>query len=105
MTTGKRIWFSIVIGWSIKLVPLLIYALFSNQITGAIAAVANFDTVLGMLMAGKGPRFPDGGYEGTPIHIIFGLLGFLSGFVIYPIIIFAVMTLWQKFFSKKDLGI
>jgi hypothetical protein len=35
-------------------------------------------------------------YEGTPIHLLFGFVGYFAGFIIYPVAIFLVLTLIDR---------
>lgn len=110
MTVGKRIWFSFVIGWSIKLIPLSIYALFENQMTAVIAGIANVDFLIAGLLAPKLGGigllgYDENGkamYEGTPILIPLLFIGFMSGLIIYPIIIFVILTIWDRFRRNKS---
>lgn len=110
MTVGKRVWLSIVIGWGIKLIPLWLFILFENGVTGTIAAVANVDFVIAGLLAPKLGGigllgYDESGkamYEGTPILIPLLFLGFLSGLIIYPIIIFVILTIWNRFRRNKS---
>lgn len=57
-------------------------------------------------LAGNGPLLghtADGTpiYEGTPVHVLFGLLGMFAGFMIYPVSIFIIWSLVDKFRSKQ----
>lgn len=107
MLVGKRIWLSIVIAWSIKLIPLLLVIFFDNEVTVTILKIANFDAVNMLKLAGTGPLlgYDQQGqpmYEGTPVHIIFALVGFLSGFIIYPCIIFVFLSVWFWLKRKRN---
>jgi hypothetical protein len=109
MNVGKKIWFSFVIGWGIKLIPLAVYALFENQITLVISVIANVDFLIAGLLApklgGLGLMgYSESGepiYEGTPILPLLLGFGFFIGLLIYPIIIFLILTIWQKFKASK----
>lgn len=110
MSRKERFWYSFVIGWSIKLIPLAIHALFENQITVIFAGIANIDFVIAGLLAPKLGGigllgYNESGkpmYEGTPILIPILFVGFLSGLIIYPLIIFLILTIWQKFKITKS---
>lgn len=109
MSRTKKLWLSIGIGWGIKLIPILLYyVFFESEIMAKIAAIANIDGAIGLILAGKGPLlgYDQQGnpmYEGTPVHLVFAFLGFLSGFVIYPIIIYIAMTIFQKLKELNNL--
>lgn len=58
-------------------------------------------------LAGNGPLLgykADGSpmYEGTPVHLVFGFVGYFAGFIIYPIAIFLIWTLVDRFRRKKN---
>lgn len=106
MTTGKRILLSIPIGWLVAAI-LLVIAL--NIESRTIAAILMWNVYLFVALAGNGPLLgydAQGNpmYEGTPVHAVFGLLGALSGFLIYPAIAFVVLSIVNQFYPKGRLN-
>ncbi len=96
MSIKKRIWFSFVIGWTIKIIPLWIFILFENAVTARIAGIANVDAVIALMLISNAS-------QATLAHIIVVVVGFLSGLIIYPIIIFMILTIWQKLKGVKAI--
>ena len=57
-------------------------------------------------LAGNGPLLgyaQDGTpmYEGTPVHMLFGFVGMFAGFVIYPVSIFIILSLTDRFRDNR----
>ncbi len=102
MTIGKRILLSITTGWLVAGILILIaFSLGSKK----IAAILLWNVGLFMILAGNGPLLgydAQGNpmYEGTPVHLFFGFLGLLSGFLIYPLIVFLILSIANKFYSR-----
>jgi hypothetical protein len=89
---------SIIIGWAIACFLLIISFSIENQ---QLTAILLWNVKLFAALAGNGPLLgydAQGNpmYEGTPILIFFALIGVLSSFVIYPIILFLILTLINK---------
>jgi hypothetical protein len=94
-----RILISLIGGWTIAAILLVFVRYFDND---NLTAVLLWHWGPIYSLAGNGPLLgyrPDGTplYEGTPIHLVFGLIGYLAGFLIYPIIIYLVWSAIAKY--------
>ena len=103
MSVGKRILFSTIIGWIIAGIITLTAFNVKNEI---ILAVLLWNVGFFVALAGNGPilGYDQQGnpmYEGTPVHIIFAIFGFASSFLIYPIIVFLILTIVNKLNPTK----
>lgn len=103
MSVEKRILLSIFAGWLIAGALIFIAFIAASK---KIAMILLWNVGLFVALAGNGPLLgydAQGNpmYEGTPVHFVFGLLGILSGFLIYPMIVFVILSVAGNFYPKK----
>lgn len=103
MRLGLKIFLSIVIGWIVTIVLLKVGFNVEHKL---LSAVLLWNVKFFILLAGNGPflGYDTQGnpmYEGTPVHLFFALIGIVSGFIIYPTILFLILTLIYRIKNKN----
>jgi hypothetical protein len=104
MRLVAKIFISIVLGAGIAAMLLMISG--SEGVSKPVKDVLLWNVNLAVKLAGTGPllRYNSQGepmYEGTPVHMFFGLLGLLSTFPIYMIVSFLFLTGLEKLMDKR----
>ncbi len=104
MTVGKRILLAIVCGCFFATLLLLIA--FTIEMPDKLRGVLLWNVGVFVRLAGNGPLlgYDEQGnpmYEGTPVHLIFGLIGVISTFPIYSVIFFIIFTVKDKLKEKR----
>ena len=103
MTLGSKINLSIFIGWLVAGILILTALNIENE---KISAIMLWNVAIIGALAGNGPLLgydAQGNpmYEGTPVHLIFAFLGLASSFLIYPIVVFLILTVINKHRLRK----
>lgn len=103
MSIGNKIILSVIIGWIFAGIITFTALNIENE---TIVAILLWNVGLFVVLAGKGPLlgYDEQGnpmYEGTPVHIIFAIFGFVSSFLIYPIMVFLILTVINKIYPQK----
>lgn len=87
----------------------IVLILFGTNIDNkTVSSILLWNVSVFIALAGNGPLLghdtqENPMYEGTPVHLIFGLFGLASGFLIYPIFVFLLLTIVDKLYlSKKN---
>jgi hypothetical protein len=98
MRSGAQIAVSLLSGWAIYLIFLAIVFESFIAISKPAASVPLWNVTLFVAVAGNGPLlgYDTSGnpmYEGTPVHLVFALVGLSSGFCFYPTLIFVGLKL------------
>lgn len=90
----------------------IVLILFGTNIDNkTVSSILLWNVSFFIALAGNGPLlgYDQQGnpmYEGTPVHVFFALFGFASGFLIYPIFVFLILTIVDKLYlTKKNVEV
>lgn len=103
MNTWLKLLISVVIGWIIAAVLLFVAGWLSESWQSIL--LWHWGPIYSL--AGNGPILghrPDGTpmYEGTPVHMLFGLIGLFAGFLIYPTVILIIWWAARKLITRSS---
>ena len=101
-SVGERILISIALG---SLLTVILLILGGNVQNAQISSILLWNAHVVAGMAGQGPSLGNDAHgspmhEGSPVIVFLWIFGILSGFVIYPVLIFIALTVWNR---KKSI--
>ena len=104
MSLGKRILLGIIFGCAFA--AILLWSAFNLEMPTRVKNILLWNVSFFVKLAGNGPLlgYDQQGnpmYEGTPVHILFYLIGIISTFPYYSIIFFLLVSIWSKLKFKS----
>lgn len=104
MSLGKRIFLGIIFGCAFA--AILLFVFFNLETPPKVLKILLWNIFFIAKLAGNGPilGYDNQGnpiYEGTSVHLLFGLIGMVSTFPYYSFIFFVFISIWDKLRSGK----